>query len=226
MFEFNEFKPTKSEEIWSNKPSTIEGILDGFTNINEIDIENSVYFIETLKKRIGLNGKLFEYGLDAGCGIGRVTPMLMRYCKKLDLCEPVSKHLDIAIKNNPNTCEAINSNLQNFCPYNQRYDFIWIQWTVMFLSNKELIDLLIRIRKSLKEIRNGENECYKGIVCIKDNINFYEDEIDEDNNCITRTLINFHKIFAEAGYKCILEIQQNFLPSSIKPIITFAITPY
>ncbi|CAD98668.1 hypothetical protein [Cryptosporidium parvum Iowa II] len=216
----------RSEEIWEKQPSTNEGMLDGFIHIHEIDIDNSTYFIETLKKRLCMKkDELFEYGVDAGCGIGRVTPNLMKHCKKMDLNEPILKHLTVAKKNNPDCIELIHSKLQDFNPANGRYDFIWIQWALQYLSDDEFVDLLIRIRNSFDNCNETSANRTKRVVCIKDNADSYEDEVDPIDGSIIRTEESFLEIFKRANYKCILKMEQTFLPSSFKPIISFAIVP-
>ncbi|KAF7457762.1 hypothetical protein HWI79_1641 [Cryptosporidium felis] len=213
----------RSEEIWELQPSTNEGMLDGFIHIHEIDIDNSIYFIETLKKQLGMGrNDMFEYGVDAGCGIGRTTPTLMKYCKKMDLSEPVLRHLKVAVKDNPTCCEIIHSTLQQFNPSFERYDFIWIQWALQYLSDDEFVQLLIRIRNSFGE-RQKENR--KRVVCIKDNTDLHENEIDPTDGSIIRTEATFREIFERANYKCLLRMEQTFLPTTFKPIITFAIAP-
>lgn len=217
---------SRSEEIWEKQPSTNEGMLDGFIHVHEIDIDNNAYFIETLKKKLGMKrDELFEYGIDGGCGIGRVTPNLMKHCKKMDLNEPVLKHLMVAKKNNPDCIELIHSKLQDFNPANGRYDFIWIQWALQYLSDEEFVDLLIRIRKSFHNSNETSENKVKRVVCIKDNADPHEDEIDPVDGSIIRTEKSFLEIFKKANYKCILKMEQTFLPSSFKPIISFAIIP-
>ncbi|KAH7646857.1 hypothetical protein FG379_002009 [Cryptosporidium bovis] len=215
-----------SEMFWDSKPSTNEGMLDGFIHIHEIDIDNTQFFIKTLKKQISMGeDELFEYGIDAGCGIGRVTPVLIRHCKRMDLNEPVLRHLNVAVKNNPGCSKAIHSNLQDFTPpCDSRYDFIWIQWATQYLSDEEFIDLLIRIKNSFLT-GDPKNSSNRKVVCIKDNTS-HEDEVDQSDFSIIRTEDSFYKIFKKAGYKCILTMEQTFLPSSFKLIKTFAITPY
>lgn len=219
-----------SEEIWEKQPSTNEGMLDGFIHIHEIDIDNSIYFIETLRKKLKMKkDDLFEYGVDAGCGIGRVTPTLMKYCKKMDLNEPILKHLKVAMKNNPGYSESIHSNLQDFNPARGKYDFIWIQWALQYLTDDEFVDLLTRIRSSFDqddEANTGTNRArIKRVVCIKDNASLDEDEADPVDQSIIRTERSFMGIFQRAHFKCILKMDQTFLPSSFKPIISFAIVP-
>ncbi|KAK6588018.1 hypothetical protein RS030_7938 [Cryptosporidium xiaoi] len=209
----------------SKSISTKVRMLDGFIHIHEIDIDNTQFFIKTLKKQISMGeDELFEYGIDAGCGIGRVTPVLIRHCKRMDLNEPVLRHLNVAVKNNPGCSKAIHSNLQDFTPpYDSRYDFIWIQWATQYLSDEEFIDLLIRIKNSFLT-GDPKNSSNRKVVCIKDNTS-HEDEVDQSDLSIIRTEDSFYKIFKKAGYKCILTMEQTFLPSSFKLIKTFAIMP-
>ncbi|KAJ1609937.1 hypothetical protein OJ253_1376 [Cryptosporidium canis] len=220
---------SRSEEIWEKQQSTNEGMLDGFIHIHEIDIDNSICFIETLKKNIGMKeSDFFEYGIDAGCGIGRVTPTLMNYCKHMDLNEPILKHLTVARKNNPNVRELIHSTLQDFNPVRGRYDFFWIQWALQYLTDDEFVGLLVRIRNSFSEddinLETNGNKI-KCVVCIKENANLNEDEFDPVDESIIRTEKSFLEIFKKANYKCILKMEQTFLPTSFKPIISFAIVP-
>eukprot|EP01066_Platyproteum_vivax_P002238 Platyproteum_vivax@DN12737_c0_g1_i1.p1 len=57
------------------KEATVSGMLDGYDSVSDIDLEDSLAFIDKfrslLKKRKTPTGE--EYCLDCGAGIGRVT---------------------------------------------------------------------------------------------------------------------------------------------------------
>ncbi|EEA06386.1 uncharacterized protein CMU_008770 [Cryptosporidium muris RN66] len=211
-----------SNLFWENQLATIAGMLDNFTEIHEIDLSNSQDFLIALRQHPKICTDKFLCGLDAGCGIGRVTSILAPLCNEIDLLESVSKHLQVAMDNIKYT-NSYHSNLQNFEPIANRYDIIWIQWVVQYLSDDELLNFLVKMKNGLKYNSIGDSS---SVICIKENIELHDvDEYDERDGSIIRSVSKYLSIFKEAKYECILEMDQTFLPSSFKPIKTFAIIP-
>ena len=93
--------------------------------------------------------------LDCGAGVGRVSAgLLLQYFHEVDLIEPSSHLLEAAKKRLcgsgagkngtdrwPQTHRAVGffkCGLEEFDPEPQRYDVIWIQWALLYLTDGEL----------------------------------------------------------------------------------------
>lgn len=74
-------------EYYSNIPATIDGMLNGYSNISDIDIETSEQFLLSLYNRKKSSPGRTRV-LDVGAGIGRISKnLLIRYFDKVDLLE-------------------------------------------------------------------------------------------------------------------------------------------
>ncbi|KIY98925.1 hypothetical protein MNEG_9034 [Monoraphidium neglectum] len=95
-------------------------------------------------------GKRKLTAVDCGAGVGRVTQeLLLHHFHMVDLLEPsqhllkkAQKSLKLAVagKNYPEghaTGEFLCKGLQQFEPVAGRYDCIWIQWCLLYLTDRE-----------------------------------------------------------------------------------------
>ena len=81
---------SKSLEYWEEQPTTINGVLGGFSEVHPIDSITSMAMIEKFKDRI--SG--FQNAIDCGAGIGRISKeTLLNRFKNVDLLEPVDKQI-------------------------------------------------------------------------------------------------------------------------------------
>lgn len=69
-----------------------------------------------------------------------------------DLLEPVNHLLDQARRNlssNSKAGDFILSSLQDYAPPPQRYDCIWLQWCVLYLTDDDCVSFLKRCKPNL-----------------------------------------------------------------------------
>mmetsp|Transcript_43474 Transcript_43474/g.31298 ORF Transcript_43474/g.31298 Transcript_43474/m.31298 type:complete len:98 (+) Transcript_43474:501-794(+) len=92
--------------------------------------------------------------------------------------------------------------------YEYKYDCVWMQWCLCYLTDPDLKDYLIRTRDNMHIAEDGR----KGIVFIKENI--YDDGFvhDKDDNSVVRSDQHFRAIFKEAGYEVLAHKHQKGFP--------------
>eukprot|EP01024_Parvocaulis_polyphysoides_P040034 TRINITY_DN3634_c0_g4_i2.p1 TRINITY_DN3634_c0_g4~~TRINITY_DN3634_c0_g4_i2.p1 ORF type:complete len:204 (-),score=19.64 TRINITY_DN3634_c0_g4_i2:761-1372(-) len=148
----------KSVEYWDQQEASNDGVLGGYGQVNGVDIQES----KALLKRImwpqiqeGLKLRRKLTAIDCGAGIGRVTQqLLLPYFQTVDLLEP-SKHLiekaqkimhaqQINFPPGHSLGDCYCKGLQDFVPQQERYDCIWIQWCLLYLTDEHIIKLLQR----------------------------------------------------------------------------------
>ena len=195
----------KSEVYWNGQDATEDAMTGGFPQYNEFDIAQSEKFISKYQKSFGMGR---ERVADCGCGVGRVSRMLLqRYFDNIDLIEPIPKFLSIAcssLQKSNVKFTAFNTGLQNFEP-NALYDAFWIQWPIMYMTDKDAVAFLKRASQHLAP--NGK-------IFVKDNLGTQDlsapkeyGSFDADDHSLCRTYLHYKSIFEEAGLK-ILESER------------------
>lgn len=157
---------------------------------------------------------------DVGAGIGRIAKdLLANLFNHVDLVEQNSKFIDQA-KENMKSIENVKgfycSSLQDFEFPGKPYDVIWIQWVIIYLTDKDMISFLKRAKEALSP---------GGLIIIKENCNkkdsFY---LDIEDNSITRSFEHLRMLFDQAGLTVTKkQIQQGF-PSSLLPVEIIALS--
>ncbi|KAH9795966.1 alpha N-terminal protein methyltransferase 1 [Citrus sinensis] len=148
---------------WEGVEASVDGVLGGFGNVNEVDIKGSEAFLQMLLSDRFPNARNNQHlvALDCGSGIGRITKnLLIRYFNEVDLLEPVSHFLDaaresLAPENHmaPDMHKATNFfcvPLQDFTPETGRYDVIWVQWCIGHLTDDDFVSFFKRAKVGLK----------------------------------------------------------------------------
>ncbi|KAL4627899.1 hypothetical protein ACB092_05G199800 [Castanea dentata] len=138
---------------WEGVEASVNGVLGGYAQVNEPDVEGSEAFLNTLLSERFPNSDHLA-ALDCGSGIGRVTKnLLIRYFNEVDLLEPVSHFLDAARENLGHTSsdkhKATNffcMPLQEFTPDAGRYDVIWVQWCIGHLTDDDFVSFFNRAK--------------------------------------------------------------------------------
>ena len=126
--------------------------------------------------------------LDCGAGIGRVTKeVLLPTFENVDLLEQSKVQITEAKKQVPKVREFIETKLQNFV-FTERYDCIWLQWFLMYVNDKDLLNFLVKARKTgLKAIRHSST-MKTGLIFIKENVSVSESPVYSKEDCSkTRT---------------------------------------
>jgi len=238
----------KSKEYWDAVEPTVNGMLGGFSRINHVDIQGSKKFLQHFfNARKGPGDSLktatcclssgdsntlspddkptASLALDCGAGIGRISKhLLLKFASRIDLLEQAPSFLNkaseyIGVEGEERIERKFLSSLQAFTPEPGRiYDIIWVQWVTGYLTDKELVDFLLRISRILHPTH--------GIIVVKDNTTRGE-EVDTDvaDSSVTRPKIQMIRIFGEASLSILLEKRQAKFPRGLYPVYMWALKP-
>lgn len=209
----------KSLQYWADIPPTVDGVLGGFGFISNIDIEGSELFLKSLLACE--TPPPTNTALDCGAGIGRITKLLLLpHFLKVDVVEPDEKFLN-SIKEFVGEHQAklgtlYKVGLQEFIP-NKKYDVIWNQWVLGYLTDEDLVSYLIRCRDALTD---------NGVIVIKENVTS-SGKIERDNtdSSVTRPFKHYIRIFKKCNLKRIKQCKQANFPNGIYPVYMFALVP-
>ncbi|KPJ08410.1 Alpha N-terminal protein methyltransferase 1 [Papilio machaon] len=209
----------KAASYWAKVPATVNGVLGGFGHISDIDIDGSRTFLNHL---LSLDDPLdTKLALDCGAGVGRVSKyLLVPYFDKVDLVEQDEKFINTAAEvigqNNVKLGTLYHKSLQKFKP-DKKYDLIWCQWVLGYLTNNDLVDFLRKCSKSLAA---------NGMIIIKENIAPAEElEYDDEDSSVTRPYKQMLTIFNEANLEIIKSEVQTGFPDDIYSVYMFALKP-
>ena len=88
----------------------------------------------------------------------------------------------------------------------QRYDVIWVQWAMLYLTDDDAIAFLQRARQRLRPggvIVVKENTCGEGFV------------VDRDDSSITRSHKYMQELFRRAGIPLLKKAKQTDFPKEL-----------
>lgn len=173
--------------------------------------------------------------LDCGAGIGRVTNgVLKHFCSHVDMVEFVKKHLQKARATLQSTkaCsfDYHNLSMQRFTIQPGKYDLIWCQWLLMYLTDSDSLDLLKRSCVGLAG---------KGILLVKENVStvdkstYFDDEhgelwmpgeVGRPVSCV-RTCPHYEDLFERAGLRLIGERHQTDLGDGCMEMCLWLLEP-
>ena len=203
-----------------NCPETIDGVLGGFADISDVDLDGSRGFIKELEA-MKLNWS-WSCGAAAECGagIGRVSKglLLSLGVPQCDLVESSSRLLFAApdyIGNDAARCRFYCQGLQDWTPKKQSYSIIWVQWVFCYLTDDDAIAFLRRCGDALVQ---------GGVIVLKENTCDDTDFVlDRQDASVTRSVPYLLQLVEKAGLKVVLcKFQSNF-PSSIFPVPMIAL---
>jgi protein N-terminal methyltransferase len=187
-------------------------MLGGFNNtrLPRVDITGSRSFLAhpLIKKR--LVACSYSHAVDCGAGIGRITKnLLTKLFSKTDLVDPIeSFNRDVMEgeflrpeREAGKIGQVFTMGLQQFTPEKGKYSVIWNQWCLGHLTDTDLVEYFKRCREGLAE--------EAGIIIVKENLTFGEDNFDGLDSSFTRTEKSLRAIFAKAGLKIIHSAEQH-----------------
>ena len=96
--------------------------------------------------------------------------------------------------------------LQNFYPEENKYDCVWIQWVLGYLTDEDLVAFFKRCKKSLKS---------NGIIVLKENVCPGEAELDEVDSSYTRSKKAYVDLIHKAGLHVVKDEKQRKFPAEI-----------
>ncbi|KAF7803947.1 alpha N-terminal protein methyltransferase 1 [Senna tora] len=213
---------------WEGVEASVDGVLGGYANVNEPDINDSEAFLKmVLSERFpnGVNDQPLV-ALDCGSGIGRVTKnLLIQYFNEVDLLEPVSHFLEAARETlapgshlHSDMHKAVNFYcvpLQDFTPDTQRYDVIWVQWCIGHLTDDDFVSFFRRAKVGLKP---------GGLFVVKENIARNGFVLDNEDRSITRSDLYFKELFGRCGLHIYKTKDQKGFPQELFAVKMYALT--
>lgn len=218
---------------WDKQEATVDGVLGGFGHVSSADLKESY---KLLQKALGHRIKDAEAGrirlvaLDCGAGVGRIAKeLLLPLCAEVDLIEPSAHLLKAAMDDltgpGPQSYPAdhraecfYQTGIQDFMPRRDRYDIIWVQWCLMYLSDLDVISWLNRCAST---IRAG------GIIVIKENLCPGDSRamLDEEDASIARSDEYLRELFTKANMKLLLSMAQKGFPSALLKVKMYVLRP-
>lgn len=198
----SEWYDRASQYYEENCPETIDGVLGGFANISDLDLEGSRGFVKELEQQLGA-GWTWSVGgaAECGAGIGRVSKgLLLRLdVPRCDLVESSSRLLSAApeyIGLESSRCRFFCQGLQNWMPAKETYSLIWVQWVFCYLTDTDAVSFLRRC---------GEALVQGGVICLKENACSDTDFVlDSDDASVTRSVPYLLHLAKQAGLKVVL----------------------
>ena len=197
---------------WDDQTADNEGVLGGFGQVSPADIMDSRRFlVKSLSERLAAAKEAGEdlVAADCGAGIGRVSKdLLMHFFQQVDVVEPSEHLLEAARRNLTPTSSghlAVNffrCGLEKFEPERGRYDALWIQWALMYLTDDDAVSFLERCASRMKG---------KGMIFLKENVCDGGFIVDSDDCSMTRSHAYFCDLFRLAGLRLAhTAVQRNF----------------
>ncbi|XP_039340198.1 alpha N-terminal protein methyltransferase 1B isoform X3 [Mauremys reevesii] len=202
----------RAKHFYREVPATEEGMMGDYIELSSTDIESSREF---LRKFIGGPGKAgTERALDCGSGIGRVTKhVLLPVFKSVELVDMMENFLAEAQNYLQGKKDRVKMyycySLQEFTPAPQKYDVIWIQWVSGYLTDKDLLEFLIRCQNGLKD---------NGIVILKDNMAREGCILDPLDSSVIRDLSILQSLVEKSGLTILQQERQKGFPEQCVPV--------
>ncbi|XP_036378542.1 alpha N-terminal protein methyltransferase 1B [Megalops cyprinoides] len=208
----------RAQDFYKDVPPSVEGMMGDFVELSEVDLEGSRQF---LKKFVGGPGKAgTKCALDCGCGIGRVSKnVLLPVFETMEMADMMEEFLlhahECYLGDDADRIETYYCySLQELTPPLKKYDVIWMQWVACHLTDRDLMEFLIKCKASLKP---------NGVIIIKDNMARQGCKLDPIDSSVMRHLDIMQSIIVKAGLNIIgLEKQEGF-PEQMVPIWMVAI---
>ncbi|XP_046859295.1 N-terminal Xaa-Pro-Lys N-methyltransferase 1-like [Xenia sp. Carnegie-2017] len=208
-----------AQEFWKNVSPTVDGMLGGHAYISPVDIKGSTEFLKEFFEEN--NGFLKDnYALDCGAGIGRVTKhLLLPLFKKVDMVEQDKSFVEksnvfLGEENSSRIGERFCCGLQEFVPPSQRYNLIWIQWVLLYLTDDDLVEFLLKCQNALLP---------NGLICLKENILLKRSLTDKEDSSITRTDKRLKKLITKAGLTVVKQSIQTGFPAGLLKVKMYAL---
>ncbi|EXJ88200.1 hypothetical protein A1O1_05130 [Capronia coronata CBS 617.96] len=248
---------------WSTISPSVDGMLGGYPQVSRIDLQFSRNFLRKLERldkasrgetsadaSSNQHRYAFEYCLEPGAGIGRVTlNLLAPLCSRIDIIEPVKRFTDVltaddsAIIRSGQLRRVYNMPLQEWTAESMPsysapeeraetgpatratptdgYDLIYNQWCLNHLSMADLVSYLTKL---IPLLRPG------GWIIVKENIStdaYSKDIFDEEDSSVTRSDQNWRTGFEQAGLKLVKTELQTGFPKALGlfPVRMYALRP-
>lgn len=143
--------PALASSSRDRQEASYDGVLGGHACVSDADVRESATFLRGVlgaeRYDAAAAGALALTAVDCGAGVGRVSEqLLLRVFATVDVLEP-SGHLIAKARTALAAAAAAGSRgapgeffqagLQAFHPEPGRYDVIWVQWAMLYLTDGE-----------------------------------------------------------------------------------------
>ncbi|XP_053325384.1 N-terminal Xaa-Pro-Lys N-methyltransferase 2 isoform X1 [Spea bombifrons] len=202
----------RARNFYRDVSATEEGMMGDFSDLSNTDIEFSSEF---LRKFIGGPGKAGTYfALDCGAGIGRVSKHVLlpvfSNIELVDMMEPFLEEAQNYLEEESDRVETLYCYcLQDFTPAIRKYDVIWMQWVSGYLTDKDLLEFLLRCKNGLKA---------NGVIILKDNVARQGCILDPTDSSVIRDIHILRNIIEKSGMNILAEERQPGFPELCVPI--------
>ncbi|KAL0483041.1 hypothetical protein AKO1_014934 [Acrasis kona] len=197
--------------------SNIDGMLGGQTHVHDSDITESLQFLKNL------NVTNFNYVLDCGAGVGRVSQHLLApIFKNIDILDINKDFLDVAQINlstlpSKPLRNTLCQGLQDFKATQQIYDVIWVQWASCYLTD---VDFITFMNECYNAMTPGSTIVFKENVASKKGGDFV---IDKEDCSINRSVQHYHTLFTQCSDKFQFITEKEQLWQGLLPVMMFAL---
>uniref|UniRef100_A0A8C0VKN8 NTM1B methyltransferase n=1 Tax=Cyanistes caeruleus TaxID=156563 RepID=A0A8C0VKN8_CYACU len=152
--------------------------------------------------------------LDCGSGIGRISKHVLlpvfQSVELVDMMENFLAEVPNYLQGKEDRVEMYYcKSLQEFTPAPRRYDVIWIQWVSGYLTDKDLLEFLIRCQDGLKD---------NGVIILKDNVAREGCTLDCLDSSVIRDLNILHSLIEMSGLTILREERQEGFPEQCVPV--------
>nr|XP_005492338.2 alpha N-terminal protein methyltransferase 1B [Zonotrichia albicollis] len=192
----------RAKHFYREVPATEEGMMGDYIELSNTDVESSREF---LRKFVGI-------------ALARAAPIphkhvLLPVFKSVELVDMMENFLAEV----PNYLQGKEDrvemyyckSLQEFTPAPRRYDVIWIQWVSGYLTDKDLLEFLIRCQGGLKD---------NGVIILKDNVAREGCTLDCLDSSVIRDLNILHSLIEMSGLTILREERQEGFPEQCVPV--------
>ena len=105
--------------------------------------------------------------------------------------------------------------LQQF-DFQFKYDCIWLQWVLCYLTDQDLLDFLLKCKENL-------NDPAHSMIFVKENVSSGGFNVDKDDNSVMRSDAHFEEIFELAGLEVLKHTYQKGFPKELYKISIYAL---
>jgi galactose mutarotase-like enzyme len=210
-----------AEYYEENCPASLDGVLGGFANISDLDLQGSLNFMRELEALRPLFRWSSGAACECGAGIGRVSKglLLTLGVTRCDLVESSARLISAApdyLGEVAGQCRYYCTGLQEWEPSTTTYSVIWIQWVFCYLTDTDAVAFLRRCGESLVD---------GGVIVLKENTCNEGDDfvVDVDDASVTRSVPYLIHLADQAGLRVLFQRMQDDFPDEIYPVPMIAL---
>lgn len=222
-----------TQRYWSNIDATIEGV-SGYSKTHVPDVTESKAFILSLGEGVGRHS-----ALDVGAGIGRVSKHVLIplgfanivvaeqqehfLAKAKDELGELAASKQVTIRYvKTHLGKELEQNSLLFGEGSIPYDLVAICWTLMYMTDDDIVSLLRQIVLALSRTNRFATIFVKENVAVDPQYDFY---FHSDDHGLMRTAEHYERLFRTAGLRVVKSQMQQEWFDDLFPMRMFALRP-